>query len=152
MTVSYRAPVAKNITSSSIFHGAMDNFDHEENTLSGIEGSHDTILMLFQKNETIDNTENISHRSEDIATMSTRKSTLNHTVDCQKLIRKSKFSNRGTIAAEFRPTKPPDFDAIVQKSKIRYEIWCILRYLSHKSEDIHIRFLLLTAFYKTISL
>ena len=82
------------------------------------------------------NTDKISHRPEDIATMSTKKRSLNHTLDCQKLIR-SKFSNRGTIAAEFRPTKPPDFDAIVQKSKVRYETWCTLRYLSHKSEDIH---------------
>ena len=50
---SYRVPVAKNITSSSVIHGTMDNFDHEENTLPGIEGSHDTILVLFQKNKTI---------------------------------------------------------------------------------------------------
>ena len=31
-----------------MIYGVMDNFDYEENTLSGIEGSHDTILMLFQ--------------------------------------------------------------------------------------------------------
>ena len=109
----------------------------KKNTLSGIEGSHDTILVLFQKNETTYSTDKISHRPEDIATMSTKKGSLNHTLDCQKLIKRSKFSNRGTIAAEFRPTKPPDFDAIVQKSKVRYETWCTLRYLSHKSEDIH---------------
>ena len=115
----------------------MDNFDHEGNTLSGIEGSHDTILVLFQKNETIDNIDKISHRPGDIATMPTKKRSLNHTLHCQKLIRRSKFSNRGTIAAEFRPTKPPDIDAIVQKSKVRYETWCTLRYLSHKSQDVH---------------
>ena len=86
----------------------MDNFDHEENILSGIEGSLDT-----------------------------KKRSLYHTLDCQKLIRRSKFSNRGTIAAEFLPRKPPDVDAIVQKSKVRYETWCTLRYLSYKSEDIH---------------
>ena len=31
-----------------LIQGAMGNFDHEENTKSGIGGSHDTILMLFQ--------------------------------------------------------------------------------------------------------
>ena len=30
---SYRVPVVKNITSSSIIHGAMDNFDHEKKHL-----------------------------------------------------------------------------------------------------------------------
>ena len=29
-------------------HSVMDNLDHEENILSGIGGSHDTFLMLFQ--------------------------------------------------------------------------------------------------------
>ena len=27
---------------------ALDNFDHEERTLSGIGGSHDTVCVLFQ--------------------------------------------------------------------------------------------------------
>ena len=34
----------------------MDNFDHEENTKSGIEGSRNTILMLFQNGEDNDQT------------------------------------------------------------------------------------------------
>ena len=29
----------------------MDNFDHEENTSSGISGSHDVVLVLFQNRE-----------------------------------------------------------------------------------------------------
>ena len=29
---------------------AFDNFDHEEATLSGIKGSHDTVSVLFQGN------------------------------------------------------------------------------------------------------
>lgn len=36
--------------------GVMDNFDYEENTLSEIEGNHDTILMLFiNENNTLEN-------------------------------------------------------------------------------------------------
>ena len=61
-----RVPVPENIDSSSIIHGAMDNFDHEENTLSGIGGSHDTILVLFQKSDEIENDEEISCKPEDI--------------------------------------------------------------------------------------
>ena len=47
---SHRVPIPPSIFPSVLIHGAMDNFDHEENTSSGIAGgSHDTILMLFQK-------------------------------------------------------------------------------------------------------
>ena len=34
-TGANRVPVAETINSTAIIHGAMDNFDHEENTLSG---------------------------------------------------------------------------------------------------------------------
>ena len=32
----------------------MDNFDHEESTPSGTEGSHDTILVLIQKSDMVE--------------------------------------------------------------------------------------------------
>ena len=41
----YRVPIPPVTRDSTIIQGAMDNF---ENTSSGIGGSHDTILMLFQ--------------------------------------------------------------------------------------------------------
>ena len=44
----HRVPVPPSIQPGLLIQGAMDNFDHEENTKSGIGGSHDTILMLFQ--------------------------------------------------------------------------------------------------------
>ena len=66
----FRVPVPENIDSSSIIRGAMDNFDHEENTSSGIGGSRDTILVLFQKSDEIETTEEISHRPAEIATSS----------------------------------------------------------------------------------
>ena len=46
-----RVPVPPSILPSIFIHGAMDNFDHEENTSSGIGGSHDTILVLFQNTD-----------------------------------------------------------------------------------------------------
>ena len=61
-----RVPVSKYINSSPIVHDAMDNFDHEENTLSRIGGSHDTILVLFQKPGMKDTTEKISTKSANI--------------------------------------------------------------------------------------
>ena len=39
-----------------IHGGVMDNFDLDENALTGIGGSHGTILMLFQnRNDSLDN-------------------------------------------------------------------------------------------------
>ena len=46
-------PVSSIIKLNTISHGAMDNFDHEENTQSGKRGSHDTIVMLFQNRKCI---------------------------------------------------------------------------------------------------
>ena len=40
----------------------MDHFDHEENTKSGTDGSHDTSLMFFQNGEDNDET-NVSRIS-----------------------------------------------------------------------------------------
>ena len=40
-------PIPPSIIPNILINGAMDNFDHKENT-SSTGGSHDTILMLFQ--------------------------------------------------------------------------------------------------------
>ena len=42
------APLPSNFDSKEFTMGAFDNFDHEEGTLSGIGGSHDTVLVLMQ--------------------------------------------------------------------------------------------------------
>ena len=43
------------VEGSVMINYVMDNFDHEENTSSGIGGSHDTIPMLFQNgNDNLD--------------------------------------------------------------------------------------------------
>ena len=44
-------PVPPSMQPKVRIQGTMDNFDHEENTKSGTDGSHDTILMLFQNRE-----------------------------------------------------------------------------------------------------
>ena len=65
-----RVPVPKNIISTSIIHDAMGNFDHDENTLSKIGGSHDTILVLFQKLGMKDTIEKIGMKSANICGIS----------------------------------------------------------------------------------
>ena len=46
-----KVPLPESITSISIIHASMDNFDHIENSKSGNDSSYDTIIMLFQNNE-----------------------------------------------------------------------------------------------------
>ena len=65
---SCRVPVPENIKRSSIIHGTTENVDHE-NTSFGVGGSHDTILVLFQKSAETEINEEISCKPEDIATL-----------------------------------------------------------------------------------
>ena len=43
-----RVPLPSTFSPAEFTIGAFDNFDHEEATLSGIGGSHDTVLILMQ--------------------------------------------------------------------------------------------------------
>ena len=54
----FRVPVCRSIKPGIILHGAMYNFDHDEETLSGKDGSHETILMLFQNTDSKVDTSN----------------------------------------------------------------------------------------------
>ena len=56
--------IPSTIKNNVFLHGAMDNFDHDENTPSGIGGSHDTILMFFQNDQNKPNEKSaeISHK------------------------------------------------------------------------------------------
>ena len=114
----------------------MNNFDHEENTLSRIGGSHDTILVLFQKPGMKDTTEKISTKSVNICGMSANKRSLSQTLDCQTLIRRGAFSSRGTIPANFKPVQPPDLNHICMKSQGHYETRLTTRYFSNKIGEI----------------
>ena len=60
-----RIPVPPSILPDSSIHGAMVYFEHKEHTPSGIGGSHDTILMLFQNNDN-------SSEDQEVASFSTK--------------------------------------------------------------------------------
>lgn len=45
---NHRVPLPTHFVKDKPLQGSMDNFDHEENTMSVIGGSHDTVLVLFQ--------------------------------------------------------------------------------------------------------
>ena len=45
----FQVPMPSHFKRDSFTMGAFDNFDHEEATLSGVGGSHDTVCVLFQE-------------------------------------------------------------------------------------------------------
>ena len=109
----------------------MDNFDHEENTLSGIIGSHDTILGLCQNPGMKDTLEKISTKPVTICGMSANKRSLSQTLDCQTLIRRGAFSSRGTIPVNFKPAQTPDLNYICMESQNHYQAWLTIRHFSN---------------------
>ena len=90
----------------------MDNFDHEENTFSGIGESHDTILVMLQKPDMVEIQEEISKKHEDISKFSANKRSLSCILDCQILIRRGKFCARVEIPADFQAKLPPDMTQV----------------------------------------
>ena len=83
----HRVPVPPSSEHGVLIQGATDNFDHEENTKSGIGGSHDIILMLFQNtaNEIGDKPKETSTRP--LAEF--EKKAFDRILDCQKLVQQN---------------------------------------------------------------
>ena len=82
-TGTSRTPIPSTIKSSVMTHCAMDNFDHNESTPSGIGTSHDTILMVFQNGQKSvgDQPKEISRKT---LTSEGNKKSLESTLPCQK--------------------------------------------------------------------
>lgn len=47
-TLPNRCPVSDKINTTDVIQGAIDNFDHADNTISGKDTTHDTVLVVFQ--------------------------------------------------------------------------------------------------------
>ena len=77
----HHVPLPPAMKKLAFIHGAMDNFDHEEQTAPGIGGSHDTVLVLFQHNfEPISQTEQDSLENYEI---NVRSKVLENVLPCQ---------------------------------------------------------------------
>ena len=101
-------PVPPTIEDSVMIHEAMGNFDHDERTHSCIGGRHDTILMLFQNTDK-PSTEKHHEISVLPSTVSLKARSLQYILECQKLVKRGKFTVRGKIPESFTPqtTKIP---------------------------------------------
>ena len=95
---NFRVQVGETIESSTIVQGAMDNFDHDENTMSGKNGNHDTILMLLQ-NKDVDELPQYIIRNvrENLKTREDER-TSNYILPCQIINKARNVGKRGEIA------------------------------------------------------
>ena len=118
-------PVPPSIQSAVLIQGAMDNFYHEEDTKSEIEGSHDTILMLFQNGE--NNAENNVNRISVKREATNEKKQLNCVLNCQKLIKARKLVRRGQIPGKFILGEPYEAKAIESSSNFDFVTWMMAR-------------------------
>ena len=98
----------------------MDNFDHDEGTSSGIGGSHDTILMLFQnrQSDTEEPQKDLSKKPEN---SSENRKSLANVLSCQKLLKGGKFGGRGQIPRTFLPGQELDFSSKINESAKEYQ-------------------------------
>ena len=103
-----RTPIPSTIKNNVLLHGAMDNFDQDENTPSGIGESHDTILMVFQNDQKKSN-ETSAEISQMPENFPSNKKALDCILPYQKLLGRGKFVRRGTIPESFTPSKGIDF-------------------------------------------
>ena len=125
MAGDYRVPIPPAILSSKVIHGVMDNFDHEENTSSGISGSHDVVLVLFQNRETDQNglQQEISQKHPDHDCRDQR--SLDCILDCQKLLRAGKFSARGKISDKFDLSNAEPSTNSTKINKQDHQLWLL---------------------------
>ena len=126
---SYRVPVPPSIKPSVLIQGAMDNFDHEENTSSGIRGSHDTTLVLFQNYENTDEDEvGGSCESQDDCSKP-----ITHILDCQKPVRVGGSRGRGEISPDYKTGKALAQKDTSDSATNEYMTWCLSRFVTQRN-------------------
>lgn len=130
----HRTPVSSDIESSVLIHGAMDNFDHDERTLSGKGGSHDTILMLFQNNP-MNTGKPFNKMSKKPESMKGGKRSLETILTCQKLLKRGNFI-KGNIPKSFIPSKKLCFSSINKKAIMEHKLWVLIRNFQPGYENI----------------
>lgn len=133
----YRLPLPPVINSSIPIHGAMDNFDHEEDTKSGIGGSHDTVLVLFQEtSEQPVHTEEMSYAHT--FSIDKRKRALGFTLPCQQLLKSGKGNKRGDIPHDYVSYASQDAKGAAVDGWEKDCLWFLSRFLIKSNVSDHL--------------
>ena len=114
----------------------MDNFDHDENTMSGKNGSHETIIMLFQNNDVDKPPQDIIHNVPENFKTTEDERTLHYILPCQLLNKGRNVGKRGEIEDDFVPAG----EFIDMKQKISWDHFLIWSAARSKPQNTTIQF------------
>ena len=102
-----KVPIPCHIKLDAFTMGAFDNFDHEEATMSGIGGTHDTVSILFQ------NQHSESLKRPLISETMVQQQIINQKpLMCQELKEYIKPIQRGTISNTFTAAKEYSMNSV----------------------------------------
>ena len=121
-TLPNRCPVSSMISECHVIQGAMDNFDHIENTVSGKDSSHDTVLVIFQNKPKDSSSEDIQMTS---CSEQPVKRKLADVLPCQVIERSHLVKGTGDIPNSFSTT--PYNDILKHCIDDDYFLWCMAR-------------------------
>ena len=97
--------------------------------MSGIWGSHDIILMLFQNNGNPSEDQEVAAFSTKIVFEQTGNcQSLEDIKDCQRLKFANRHSDRATIPSSFITTLPIDWSNTIGTSDELYRLWVLFRH------------------------
>ena len=123
-------PIPPSIKLSVLIQGAMDNFDHEENTYSGIGGSLDTVLVLFQNCQNA--TEHNIAKSKEPPNDDNKP--VNSILNCQKSVLLGRLHGRGErFQLTFRQHNTLSHKGLILNAKNDYMTWCTSQLLTTKN-------------------
>jgi len=120
---SHRVPFPSNFDEKQFTVAAFDNFDHNEATLSGIGGCHDTVTVLFQEDTFVGDGKpkvsetNIRHGSK----------SFHSELKCQSLLAYHKPAKKPDIPADFevQAEPPPANKDALNKSALKDTVWTL---------------------------
>lgn len=136
LTGEHRCPVSANISSETLVQGAIDNFDHLDQSESGITTTHDTVMVIFQ---TVDKEESewLQHNPEAITNVKERLENrkLEAVLPCQVLKNSNIIKGSMEIPDEYQ-TNHDSEGLLKQHSMLNvekdYMLWALSR---HVPED-----------------
>ena len=119
------------INKSHPIQGAMDNFDHTENTASGKDSAHDTVLVIFQNKDKSDGA-----KEKVMTSLSnySRRRQFKEPLPCQKLEQSGLIKGTGEIPEDFSPTPFTTNQSLAEDINDNYFLWCRSR--NSQKEDI----------------
>ena len=96
-------------------------------------GSHDTILVLFENNNEQDAIEEEYVASKNYFE---DQRSLNHVLECQKLITGHKFGVRGDISATYKTGVSVDTKTVESQAERRFKTWLFARRLMDNKQNV----------------